>query len=309
MLKQAGIDPAECYLTNVFFQRPMDNKIEHFTDAKDADRGISAMPALMPGRYVNNVFSPELERLYDEIEMVKPNVIGALGNTACWAVLRQTPKINSLRGRVYSTRIRGFQYKVLPAFHPAYILRNWKDRVITVADLQKLKRESKFPVIEVPHREILISPTFDEAVRFLERAIHANQITLDVETKVGQITVCGIGLSPTVGAVIPFWDFRKQEDASYWTLEEEVQIVQLFRKLLGTRSVAKIFQNGMYDMAYFWANWYAPLRNCSEDTMLMAHALWPELKKDLGTLASIHTDEAAWKMMRFRNRDDMKRDD
>jgi DNA polymerase len=308
MLKQAGIAPEECYLTNVFWQRPSDNKIEHFTDSLDAKRGIPAMPALMPGRYVNNAFNSELERLYDEIEMVKPNVIGALGNTACWAVLRQTPKIVSIRGRIYSTRIRGVSYKVLPTLHPAYILRNWKDRVIGISDLQKLKRESISPEVTVPHREILIDPTFKEATDYLERCLHANEVCIDVETKIGQITVIGLALSPRCGAVIPLWDLRT-DSGSYWSVSDEVIIVQLLRRLLGSPSVVKIFQNGMYDLAYLYANWLAPLRNCSEDTMLLAHALWPELRKDLGTLASIHTNESSWKMMRFRNKDDFKRED
>jgi uracil-DNA glycosylase len=308
MLRQAGIDPAECYMTNVFWQRPLDNKIENFTNKADVRRALSGMPALMPGRYVDPVFAPELERLYDEIRTVQPNVICALGNTPCWAIFRRTPKITAVRGRVASTTIRGFTYKVLPTYHPAYVLRQWKERVVVLTDFYKLKREARYPDIRLPNRRILIDPTYREAVEFLGGCLHCNEIVLDVETKEGQITVCGIATSPWTAAVIPFWDFRS-ESYSYWTQENEVNIVKLFRQILGAPHVAKIFQNGLYDLTYFWENWRAPLVNCSEDTMLQAHAMWPELKKDLGTLASIHTDEAAWKMMRFRNRDDFKRED
>ena len=308
MLKQAGIDPGDCFLTNVFFDRPPDNRIEAFCDKTAFARGIAGMPALIPGLHVNADFASQLERLYDEILEVRPNVLCPLGNTACWAVFRQTPKITSLRGRISHARIRGVQFKVLPTLHPAYILRNWKDRVVVVADFQKLKRESRHADICVPSRQILIDPTFSEAMDFLDRALHSNEVSLDVETRNGQITICGIALSPWIGAVIPIWDFRKP-DLSYWTEKEEVQIVQGIRRLVGAPHVVKIFQNGMYDMTYLWTTWKASLRNCSEDTMLLAHAMWPELKKDLGTLASLHTDEASWKMMRFRNRDDFKRED
>jgi DNA polymerase len=308
MLRQAGIEPTECFMTNVFFSRPPDNKIENFTQRQEMKNGISGFPALFPGRYVIKDFAFEIERLYDEISACRPNILCCLGNSSCWAVFKQTPKITALRGRVHICTIRGVQYKVLPAYHPAYVLRNWKDRVITIADFGKLKRESLYPDVRIPHRQILVDPTLREALDVLDRAQWANEITLDVETKAGQITVCGIGLSPTEAAVIPFMDLRR-ENGSYWSHEEECRIVREFRRLLGNSSVTKIFQNGMYDMAYFWENWRAPLRNCSEDTMLLQHALWPELKKDLGTLASLHTDEASWKMMRFRNRDDFKREE
>jgi uracil-DNA glycosylase len=308
MLTQVGIDPRSCYMTNVFFSRPPDNKIENFTQRQEMKNGITGFPPLFPGRYVIADFAHEIERLYDEIELVRPNILCCLGNSSCWAVLRQTPKITAIRGRVHICTIRGVQYKVLPAYHPAYILRNWKDRVVTLADFSKLKREALYPDVRVPSRQILVDPTLGEALLVLQRANHANEISLDVETRNSQITVCGIGFSPGEAAVIPFMDLRR-ENGSYWSHGEEVRIIREFRKVLANPSVVKVFQNGMYDMAYFWENWKAPMRNCSEDTMLMQHALWPELKKDLGTLASIHTDEASWKMMRFRNRDDLKKDE
>lgn len=307
MLLQSGIDPAGVYMTNVFFRRPQENKIENFCTRKK-ELGISGMPSLSPGNFVQANFAPELERLYDEIQKVKPNVICALGNTPCWAVFRQTPKITALRGRVRETSIRGTKYKVVPTFHPAYILRQWKERVVVLQDFHKAKREAGYPDLRLPHRQVLVDPTFSEAREFLENCLHANEITIDVETSHGQITVCGIGLSPTKAAVIPFVDWRKP-DLCYWHVEQEIVLVKLFRKILASPKVTKILQNALYDITYFWENWRAPFRGELEDTMLIQHALWPELKKDLGTLASIHTDEAAWKTMRLRGRDDFKREE
>ena len=79
---------------------------------------------------------------------------------------------------------------------------------------------------------------------------------------------------------------------------EELQIVKAFRWIPGDEKVVKIFQNGLYDITYLWENWRAKVLGPLENTMLQQHAMWPELRKDLGTLASIHTDEAAWKTMR-----------
>lgn len=307
LLTEAGISREATYMTNVFFRRPHENKIENFC-TKNKERGIAGMPALQPGQFVLSDFGPELERLYDEIAKVKPNVICALGNTPSWALFRQTPKITALRGRVREAFIRGQKYKVVPTFHPAYILRNWKDRVILLQDLYKLRRESQEPIMRLPQRRVLIDPTYSEVMNFLDICFKAKELTFDVETKERQITVCGIGISRGVAAVIPFVDTRK-EDYCYWPLEQEVAIVKRMRKLLAARGIKMIFQNGMYDIVYFWENWRALILGDLEDTMLIQHALWPELKKDLGTLASVHTDEAGWKTMRLRLRDDFKREE
>lgn len=308
MLASAGINVEHCYRTNVFYARPTDNKIENFCD-KGTDFAIEGFPALFPGKYVNAVHAPEIERLYDEILRVRPNVICALGNTPSWALFRETPKISNLRGRIKVAEIRGVQFKVLPTYHPAFILRNWSERVITITDFQKLKREAAFPDLRLPSRKVLVDPTFREACEFFkEHVLTAKRIVLDVETAQKQITVCGVAVSPYLAAVIPFVDWRK-DDKSYWSHEEECYMVQLFRHVLADWNIVKILQNGMYDLAYFVDNWQAKPQNFQEDPMLMQHAMWPELRKGLADLASIHTDEAAWKMMRLKNRDDIKRDE
>lgn len=304
---EAGIDPASTYMTNVLRKRPQDNKIENFC-VKNKELGITGMPALQPGMYLMREFHGELERLYDEIAEVKPNVICTLGNTPSWALFRQTPKITSLRGRVREATIRGFRYKVLPTFHPAYLFRNWKDRVVVATDIRKLHRESRWPDLRIPQRLVLVDPTFKEVMDYLDLVEHCNEATIDVETLEGQISVFGIGRSPWEACVIPFIDTRTPSWC-YWSEANEIKIVKRLRYICSLERVIKITQNGMYDIAYIWANWRAPLRGFDEDTMLQAHALWPELRKDLGTLATFHTDEAAWKTMRLRNRDDYKREE
>jgi hypothetical protein len=65
-----------------------------------------------------------------------------------------------------------------------------------------------------------------------------------------------------------------------------------------SRPVGKIFQNGLYDIAFIWRAWKIPVMNAEEDTMLLHHALQPESLKSLGYLGSIYTDEGPWKSMR-----------
>src|SRR5204863_3625499 len=58
--------------------------------------------------------------LFRQIEVIKPTVIVALGKFAAQTLLRTLDPISRLRGRVYDFR----GAKLVPTFHPAYLLRN-----------------------------------------------------------------------------------------------------------------------------------------------------------------------------------------
>lgn len=313
MLAQAGIDMDTTYRTNVFHVRPAGNDVEQLCTGDRAE-GVRGMPALTKGKYLRAGFTPELERLYAEIEAVDPHVICCLGNTPCWAVFRTPAKITGTRGRVYMTEVAGKERKVLPTYHPAYVLRNWKERVVVLQDFHKLKRESMFRDLRLPRRRVLIDPTFQEVCDFFamleqEAARGPIKTATDVETAFSQITVAGIATSAETAIVIPFWDDRKESNCYWDDPREEAAVVQLFRSYLANPQIEKVLQNGMYDLAYYVGNWKARPQNFQHDTMLLQHAMWPEQKKGLADLASVHTNEAGWKLMRLKNRDDLKRDE
>ena len=58
--------------------------------------------------------------LFRQIDIIKPKVIVALGKFGAQTLLRTLDPISRLRGRVYNFR----GAKLVPTFHPAYILRN-----------------------------------------------------------------------------------------------------------------------------------------------------------------------------------------
>jgi DNA polymerase len=58
--------------------------------------------------------------LFRQIDTIGPKVIVALGTFAARALLRTLDPISRLRGRVYDYR----GAKLIPTFHPAYLLRN-----------------------------------------------------------------------------------------------------------------------------------------------------------------------------------------
>jgi len=58
--------------------------------------------------------------LFQQIDLIKPKVIVALGKFGAQTLLRTIEPISKLRGRVFEYR----GSKLIPTFHPAYLLRN-----------------------------------------------------------------------------------------------------------------------------------------------------------------------------------------
>ena len=58
--------------------------------------------------------------LFRQIDVIKPTVIVALGKFAAQTLLRTEEPISKLRGRLFDYR----GAKLIPTFHPAYLLRN-----------------------------------------------------------------------------------------------------------------------------------------------------------------------------------------
>lgn len=306
MLDQAGINRKECHITNVFNLRPKpSNDVKNLCGPKGS--GIPGMPELQKGKYVLSRYACELERLYNEIKKVDPNIIIALGATAAWSLLHTTG-IKTIRGYITRTNEAvsaklGKVYKVLPTFHPAAIGRNWSDRPICIADLDKARRESSFPEIRRPQREIWIEPTLLDLATFEQQHILPSQmLSVDIETWNDQITCIGFSPDPSIALVIPFTTMR-DKSGNYWnTKEDELTAWEYVRRWLSLRP--SMFQNGMYDIQFLLRSYGIKVPLATEDTMLMHHAMQPEFEKGLGFLASIYTDEVNWKQMRKGNKHD-----
>lgn len=293
ILRQAGIAREDCLVTNVFNLRPRpSNDVGNLCGPKG--EGIPGYPALARGKYVRKEYAPELARLYDEVARFQPNVIVTLGATPAWAFLK-TSGIRAIRG---TTAESFLGYKVLPTYHPAAVMREWTLRPIVLADMMKAKRESEYPDVRRPMREIWVEPSIEDIERFFHEHIEPSpSLSIDIETKGMTITCVGFAPTPKVALVIPFYD-PTQLDGNYWrTYEEEMQAWEWVRLFCSLRK-RLVFQNGMYDMTFLWRAMGIPCPHASDDTMLLHHALQPEMEKGLGFMATLHTDEASWKFMR-----------
>jgi Uracil DNA glycosylase superfamily/3'-5' exonuclease len=285
------------FYTNVFAERPPNNELDNWCVAKKDLPKDYNLPAIKQGRYIRPEFLHHVERLYVELNEVKPNLILALGGISCWALMGVTG-ITKLRGAItWGTTV---PFKILPTYHPAYILRVWQQRTVVLQDLLKADRERAFPELRRPERWLIIDPTLEDIREWMRRP--ATHYACDIETDRGQITMIGFARSKSDAIVIPFIKGGK----SYWSShEDEVRAWYLVKELLEGDKV-KIFQNGLFDLSYIAHTGIRP-RNCTEDLMLLHHALFPEMRKGLGFLGSVYTNEIAWKLARDRPKDQMNK--
>ncbi|MBI4352880.1 MAG: uracil-DNA glycosylase [Candidatus Omnitrophica bacterium] len=75
--------------------------------------------------------------LMKQVEVIRPKVICALGKFAAQTLLQTEEPISRLRGRFFE--INGM--KIMPTFHPAYLLRNPQDKKLVWEDMKKVMQE------------------------------------------------------------------------------------------------------------------------------------------------------------------------
>jgi DNA polymerase len=75
--------------------------------------------------------------LMRQIAIIRPKIICALGKFAAQTLLQSEEPISRLRGRFFEIH----QTKVMPTFHPAYLLRNPADKKLVWEDMQKIMKE------------------------------------------------------------------------------------------------------------------------------------------------------------------------
>jgi len=75
--------------------------------------------------------------LLRQLDIIRPKVICALGTFASQCLLRTKGKISELRGNFYYYH----NMKVMPTYHPAYLLRNPGDKRLVWEDMKRIMAE------------------------------------------------------------------------------------------------------------------------------------------------------------------------
>ncbi len=113
LIKNIGMKREDVYIANVVKCRPPMNRAPKVEEVR--------------------VCLPFLKK---QIEIIRPVVIVTLGDVATKALLKTGTGITAVRGRVFDYE----GAKVVPTFHPAYLLRNPGQKRLTWQDIQKALR-------------------------------------------------------------------------------------------------------------------------------------------------------------------------
>ena len=124
MIKAMGLVRDDVYIANVVKCRPPGNR------NPEEDEILACKPFLE-----------------EQIEIIAPQVICALGTFAAQTLLETKSRISLLRGKVHEKN----GYRIVPTFHPAYLLRNPQEKRLAWEDLQLLMKE--LGLMKINHRD------------------------------------------------------------------------------------------------------------------------------------------------------------
>jgi DNA polymerase len=125
MIAAMGWSRESVYITNILKCRPPRNRDPHPDEVAECE--------------------PFLAR---QVEVIAPRMIVTLGKPAAHLLLKTTAPISALRGKFQEYR----GIKVMPTFHPAFLLRDpsrkrdtWNDLKLVMAELDRLDVQSPLP--------------------------------------------------------------------------------------------------------------------------------------------------------------------
>lgn len=264
LLTAAGIARNECYITNTVKTLPRGKKDTLFFN--------NGQPTSF---YMDGIIE-----IISELKTVKPNVVAAVGNYALWAVTQKTG-IHKQRGSILeSTLIPG--QKVIPVIHPAWFLRTheWHKLPLSEWDWRRISEQSRFPEINHPPYEFIVSPSPAELAEAEVRLLNADHITVDTEW-----------YSPENIAYMQF------TDSNDWAICVPMNNMLAYRfcKKILLSTIPKWMQNAMFDVPAL-ARIGIKVRNMQHDTMIAWNVLFGDLKvKSLAVIGSVLTLWPYWK--------------
>jgi hypothetical protein len=282
MLHEAGISYNQCRTTYVIHSEPfLGNPANFFPNQKQLKGG----DAIYEGRYCTKEVQVGMMHLQKELALTKPKVIIPLGDIALWALTSEQSTFK-WRGSLLQHKSGAW---IIPTYHPRMILKIWAWRFIVVQDFRKALNQLTSPTYE-PHYDFITRPLYEVAsslmISLIRRMEQGERLRLavDIETRSQHIDCVGFAWSPTEALCIPFHTLK---DGHYWSLEDEIDLLILLRRLLLHPNVEVIGQNFLYDASYFakYWGWYP---TPTFDTLVAQGVAFPGMQKSLDFMSSLY---------------------
>jgi DNA polymerase len=281
-LQEAGGNREETYVTNVVKIRPPGNRIKdlHILGKKIED------------------FLPQLE---DELNHLQPNCILALGATAL-ETLTGKHGIEKYRGSILQCKFG--PWKIVPTIHPASILHgesdgkmhSWKDLTFIRWDMERALRESQFPELNLPQRNLSVARDSQQLYRFLKMNEGRPYVSVDIETLKTMPICIGFAFDACNAISVPLFP-----EEGVMTTNDQVDCWYQVAQLLANPNVLKIGQNFKFDEKLLLTcldgrmNFGLKTYGFFFDTLLAFRTLYPELPGSLQFSTSVLTKEPYYK--------------
>lgn len=283
-LHAAGLIRGEVFLTSCFRERTSLNgkmaNMDFFNEQKKQFTAKGEQHAAM---------------LREELNHLQANVIVTCGLAPLMAVssLKSSAK---MRGYVcQADKLKG-ERKLIPTHSPGAAVRgNYTFRHIITSDLSKAKRESEYPEIIRPFRNIIYQyANVEELLQWMEYLSTGEVLCFDIEVINYEVSCFSFAISPDTAVVVPIGETTFHPQG--WDEFEELLIWRYVQKLLGNPNTVKVAQNSIFDIHFILSRNGVVVRGPVHDTMVAHSVMFPELPKGLDFLGSIYCgSQEYWK--------------
>lgn len=285
MIHEAQLARQSLYLLNVWEEEVWKSKDERTIFDRDGNKLFIAGRGLTPLGL--DLAAPTIKRLRE----CKAKVIVPMGGVPL-ALCYGDTRITKWRGSILEAKEPKGR-KLVPTFHPAFILRgNYIHRYTLKHDLDRARSESRSGSIRLPKRNLYIDPIFPEAKAFLKKANSAEVIATDIECLNWHVSCFSVATSSSESMCIPLLDSKQQHR---WTEEQEIELWLLYGKILSNQKVKKVNQNILFDISFLLSQNNLFTFGMLGCTMIAHHILYPDFPKGLDFLCSTYTREPYYK--------------
>lgn len=261
-LGREGISRENVKVANLCQYRPQKNNFKQLLQTKALTDGIA--------------------ELVGYIKKYPPKVVLALGHYPTQYLTGRAP-IGNYRGSILPC-IFDANVKVIPSFHPSFILRTPSHYPTFSADIERAVSDSKFSEFKLPVHSFHYALDGERLEQLVQKFEQADILTVDIETrkKDGALLCVGFGMKDESGVV------------SLCIQPASMQHTQAIFRLLLCQA-KKVFHNGgAFDIPMLERHGFK-VENFHWDTMIAHRIVWAELPSSLAFLTSLYTREPYYK--------------
>lgn len=259
-------------------------------------------------------------RLQQELSLVAPTAVCALGASAAQALQLPVTAITDARGTLQQSPLLSVTVPVITALHPAAILRGGAGDM-KGAGTQKMNVDAQYVFLEADVHKAYALATGIGVERFgrwsddIRLIAGTPEYALTEYAAVGTLIadaydkhILGIDLEWGKDGAITWLGLATTRNAIslYWPRVQGAFISRL-REVGADASLPKLFHNLQADIPV-WEAQIGKINGIAEDTMLMHHAAFPGAAHDLQNVASQFLMISPWKALRGAEEKQAKKD-